>query len=123
MSGFTMLAVRASSALTDRTVKPLAPSSVYIFWRCGISTWHGAHQVAQKLIRTTLPFMLESETDWLSRSRSVKSGATSPRAQAAGAQQRRPKRRYRAIENRRVIDSPERCGVGTEYARRVRGSQ
>src|SRR5215203_2869505 len=100
MSGFTRLAVRASSALTDNTVKPLAPSSVYIFWMCGISTWQGPHQVAQKLISTTLPFVPESETDWLSMSRSVKSGATSPRAQAAeGAEQSR----QRASENRRVI--------------------
>ena len=50
------------------------------YWRCqalktGISTWQGAHQVAQKLTSTTLPRKALRRKAWPARSWRVKSGA------------------------------------------------
>ncbi len=79
-------AVRGSSStLTPSSTKPDLRYFWYSVSRCGISSRHGPHQVAQKLTSTTWPRSSSRRTLRPSAPRSVKSGAVALGAGVAAA--------------------------------------
>ena len=68
MKDLTSANLSSVSTLSGSTLNALPILSACNFARVGISTRHGAHQVAQTLSSTTLPLKSLSRTGFLSRS-------------------------------------------------------
>src|ERR1700730_8576575 len=87
---------------TPRTVKPLAAYFCCISMSQGISTRQGPHQVAQKLMSTTLPLYWARERSLPSRSFNVTSGAGAG-AELAVATLTTPLRGWRVARSARYV--------------------
>ena len=119
----------SSSMLIASTVKPEARYFSYRRARCGISSRHGPHQLAQKLIITTRPRCSCSRTFSPPRLGSVKSGApvdavTAAFAPNAGSAASSAVKRSRAIVvmarvRRRKSRRPSARGSTCSSARRA----
>ena len=76
----------------------------------GISSRHGAHHVAHRFSRTTLPRSADSRTVWPARSGTTKSGA-SGRAPHGATRRCRPARRRRAPPTTPATFRPRRSAI------------